>query len=96
MTAEDFRSGGTYHNLPTADDVVVNLPANPAAGTTVAVASTIDTRFVTVAPDGQDTILLSGKSIGDLLRVDTAGANVELVANGANGWVVTSIGGVWI
>ena len=96
LAAADFRSGATYHNLPAEDDVIVNLPANPASGTTVTIASTTDTKFITIQPDGSDSILYAGKGPGDTIRIDVAGANVELVADGANGWVVTAMGGIWV
>lgn len=95
FSAASCRSGGIHQNLSAIDDAVVNLPANPAAGMTLTIAATADSRFVTIAPDASDAILLSGKGAGDTLRVDVSGANVELVSNGSNGWVVTSMGGIW-
>ena len=97
VSPDEVVFGRVYENDPLGgSDMDITLPRAPAAGCTIRACCAHDFSTVHVFPDEHDTIMLDGKAAGDAIESTTGGSNVELVADGAGNWVVTSLGGTWV
>ena len=94
VLAANVRSGVIYTNTGASGTITINLPANPARGTTIGFSVTTNSRTLRALPDAGDTILYTGLSAGSALSSNSQGTCWTLVANGSNGWIVSQSGGL--